>query len=301
MRIPRYIMAAMVSVMLLVAPVQRLNAVFPVSIVADYSDVLKWPRELAQWTSTITNIQHSVMMAKQMIEIIADPSILLDQLLDIVAGMGDPNDPLNNLFGGGDSVASLINAAQATWTLANTIDETIDAAEGLGDNYSAFGKNFKRDPKRYMKWLKLRYLYKRVEKTAEVYADISKREKKLRERIERRNTQSNLTDAAKQSAQIALQASELREREAKSKYDIAVNEYEMARGKLGWDTQMQEEALREEMETMYDERREAITERLDEMFGGVEGYSREAENALNEYAPDNSNSGSALPQGTPNS
>ena len=199
-------------------------------IVGDMTDMWKWPRELAQWTTLINQATTYVDRADQMIKLAGDPKQLVGELAGIVGETGLLTGPLDTALGI-QTQAEALNLAVAVYGLKDTVQGTVQDVDAVVTTYKCFGKDFKRDPKKYEKYAMQEALQGRCKQATENADQVIKAEDIVHKRLVAQLKTAG-TAAERETINAALVASQQRIDMAKAKAKLCTDEYNLFIGKL---------------------------------------------------------------------
>ncbi len=225
-----YVIGLFVGCWALVVQTPRVWAFGPVVIVGDTTDLVKWPRELAQWTALINQATTYVDRADQMIKLAGDPKQLVGELAEIVGEAGVLTGPLDTALGI-QTQAEVLNLAEAVYGLKDAVNGTVQDVDAVATTYKCFGKEFKRDPKKYEKYAMQEALQGRCKQATENADNVLKAEGTVHDRLVKQLAAAK-TATERETISAALAASQQRVDLAKAKAKLCTDEYNLFIGKL---------------------------------------------------------------------
>jgi hypothetical protein len=199
-------------------------------IAGDMTDLWKWPRELAQWTSLINQTTEYVMKADQMIKLAGDPKQLVGQLAGIVGESGILTDQLDTALGI-QTQKEVLDLFSASFQLRDAVTGAVKDISAIDDHYRAFGKDYKLDPHKYVRFTVQEAMQARYQKAAENAEKIEKTEAALQKDLLARLKTAG-TAAERETINAAIAASQQRNSMAQAKAEQCSRECNLLAGKL---------------------------------------------------------------------
>jgi hypothetical protein len=200
------------------------------TIVGDATAGAKWALELEQWTALINQATTYVDRADQMIKLAGDPKQLMGELAEIVGETGIITGPLDTALGI-QTQAEALNLAVAVYGLKDAVNGTVQDVDAVATTYKVFGKEFKRDPKKYEKYAMQEALQGRCKQATENVDVVLKAEGAVHDRLMKKLAAAK-TATERETINAALAASQQRVDLAKTKAKLCTNEYNLFLGKL---------------------------------------------------------------------
>jgi len=248
-----YVIGLFVGFWALAISPPRVWAFGPVVIVGDTTDLIKWPRELAQWTALINQATTYVSRADQMIKLAGDPKQLVGELAEIVGETGLLTGPLDTALGI-QTQADALNLAEAVYGLKDAVNGTVQDADAVATTYKCFGKDFKRDPHKYVKYAMQEALQGRSNQATENAAKVVQAEAIVHKRLLTQLAAAK-TATERETINAALAASAQRVTMANLKAEQCSKEYNLFIGKLRLTADRKVEADKEWAQQMLKEMR----------------------------------------------
>ena len=199
-------------------------------IVGDMTDMWKWPRELAQWTSLINQTTEYVMKADQMIKIAGDPKQLIGELAGIIGESGILTDQLDTALGI-QTQKDVLDLFAASFQLRDAVTGAVKDVSAIDDHYRAFGKDYRLDPHKYVRFTVQEAMQGRYQKAAENAEKIEKTEAALQKDLLARLKTAG-TAAERETINAAMAASNQRVAMAHLKAAQCSRECDLLAGKL---------------------------------------------------------------------
>ena len=222
-RSPHLIAAGFAVIVLASAP--RAFAVFGVAdttiLSGDLTDVWKWPRELAQWTTLIENTRQQIQKADKLIELTGNPQELVQQVfVESVPELMAPLDAAIGLQNRQDA----LKFSRELYSLGSVAVQTYDDAKKVGPAYEAFGETVKRDTKRYARYIFQESMNARYKKAVANAQVVEKKEADVQRRaLEKLATVKTAAEIAMLNATIDA---------SKARVDLAQQKAAQAKGEM---------------------------------------------------------------------
>lgn len=209
-------------------------------IVGDVTDTWKWPRELHQWQTMISKTTEQIEKADEMIRLLGDPQQVVQQLMDSVPDLMKPVEDVIGL----ETRQHALRFANSLYHLKSVAVQTYKDANAVDDHYRAFGKQVKRDQKRYAHFVLQEAMNARYKKAVENAEAAEKHEAEVQRKalgaLHRASTEAEIAVChglmAASAQRLAL---------AHAKAEQAKAELDAFRGQLGVEEQRKAEANRE--------------------------------------------------------
>jgi hypothetical protein len=225
----------------------RAYALGPTVIVGDMTDMWKWPRELAQWTTLINQATEQVNKADAMMRLMERPDQLAREVLGNVSDVTKPADDAIGL----ENRTNTLNFGKAVYGLYRAVDRTIDDANRFDTNFKAFGQDYQRDPKRYERYAMQEALYQRYITATKNKEAVDDKEMGLQRQYLRKlgaQPAPSPTEISLLNGLIA--ASKQRQDIAHQRAEQAKGEFDAFRGQLAVEDARKQEADREWAQTV---------------------------------------------------
>lgn len=237
-------------------------------IAGDMTDMWKWPRELAQWTSLIQSTREQVQKADRLIALAGDPQQFVNEFVESVPELMAPIDDAIGL----ETRQEALRFSRELYSLGSVAVQTYDDAKKVGPRYEAFGETVRRDPSRYARYVFEEALNARYKKAVENVERVEKKEMALMEKYLRQlktaHTASEiaLVDAAMTASKQRLEVVQQKAAQAKA-------ELEAFHGELLVEDARKDEADREWAHAVIDRMREKALAAYRAQFPGAEDDS----------------------------
>ena len=200
------------------------------TIVADTTAGPKWALELEQWTSLIKQSTAYVEKADQIIKIAGDPKELVKQLAGIVGESGIFTDQLDTALGI-QTQKDVLDLFAASLQLRDAVTGAVKDVSAIDDHYRAFGKDYRLDPHKYVRFTVQEAMQARYRKAAENAEKIEKTEAALQKDLLARLKTAG-TAAERETINAAMAASNQRVVMAHLKAAQCSRECNLLAGKL---------------------------------------------------------------------
>jgi len=200
------------------------------TIVADTTAPAKWALELEQWTSLIRQSTAYVEKADQMVKLAGDPKELVKQMAGIVGESGIFTDQLDTALGI-QTQKDVLDLFAASFQLRDAVTGAVKDFSAIDDHYRAFGKDFRLDPHKYVRFTVQEAMQARYQKAAENAEKIEKTEAALQKDLLARLKTAG-TAAERDTISAAIAASQQRNTMAQAKAEQCSRECNLLAGKL---------------------------------------------------------------------
>jgi hypothetical protein len=249
------------------------------TIVGDATAGAKWALELEQWTALINQATTYVDRADQMIKLAGDPKQLIGELAEIVGETGLLTGPLDTALGI-QTQAEALNLAVAVYGLKDAVNGTVQDVDAVATTYKCFGKEFKRDPKKYERYAMQEALQGRCKQATENADVVVKAEGAVHDRLMKQLVAAK-TATERETINAALAASQQRVDLAKTKAKLCTNEYNLFIGKLDLTADRRVAADKEWAQQMLKEMQNRAVDALKAQQG-----PNAADNGIDDNTPD---------------
>ena len=239
-------------------------------IVGDATDLWKWPRELAQWTTMIQNAEQQIARTDELIRIVGDPERLVHELVGSVPDLMKPIDDAIGL----ETREEALKFSKQLYSIGSVAIKTYNDANKIGPSYEAYGEKVKRDPKRYAYLQMQEAMYARYKKAVSNAEAVAKHEMEV-QREALRKLAANHTETETAVVNAVIAASKQRQDIAQQKADQAKAELDAFRGQMAVEAAWKTEADKEWAEAVITQMREKALAAYQRQVGAGTGSGTE--------------------------